>query len=59
VRVFESLGCSGLLRIDFFVRDGMDPVVNEVNTFPGFTSASQYPRYGAPRAWIPGPCWTS
>jgi D-alanine-D-alanine ligase len=43
VRVFESLGCSGLLRIDFFVRDGMDPVVNEVNTFPGFTSASQYP----------------
>jgi D-alanine-D-alanine ligase len=43
VRVFESLGCSGLLRIDFFVRDGKDPVVNEVNTFPGFTSASQYP----------------
>jgi len=43
VRVFESLGCSGLLRIDFFVRESMDPVINEVNTFPGFTAASQYP----------------
>jgi D-alanine-D-alanine ligase len=44
VRVFESLGCSGLLRIDFFLRDGVDPVINEVNTFPGFTAASQYPQ---------------
>ncbi|HEX4703095.1 MAG TPA: D-alanine--D-alanine ligase family protein, partial [Pseudonocardiaceae bacterium] len=44
VRVFESLGCAGLLRIDFFLRDGVHPVINEVNTFPGFTSASQYPQ---------------
>jgi alanine racemase len=44
VRVFESLGCSGLLRIDFFLRDGVHPVINEVNTFPGFTAASQYPQ---------------
>jgi alanine racemase len=44
VRVFESLGCAGLLRIDFFLRDGEHPVINEVNTFPGFTAASQYPR---------------
>jgi D-alanine-D-alanine ligase len=44
VRVFESLGCAGLLRIDFFLRDGVDPVINEVNTFPGFTAASQYPQ---------------
>jgi D-alanine-D-alanine ligase len=44
VRVFESLGCTGLLRIDFFVRDGVDPIVNEVNTFPGFTAHSQYPQ---------------
>jgi D-alanine-D-alanine ligase len=44
VRVFESLGCAGLLRIDFFLRDGVHPVINEVNTFPGFTAASQYPR---------------
>jgi D-alanine-D-alanine ligase len=44
VRVFESLGCTGLLRIDFFLRDGVHPVINEVNTFPGFTAASQYPQ---------------
>lgn len=44
VRVFESLGCSGLLRIDFFLRDGVEPIINEVNTFPGFTAASQYPQ---------------
>jgi D-alanine-D-alanine ligase len=44
VRVFESLGCSGLLRVDFFLRDGVHPVINEVNTFPGLTAASQYPR---------------
>lgn len=44
VRVFESLGCSGLLRIDFFLRGGVEPVINEVNTFPGFTAASQYPQ---------------
>lgn len=43
VRVFESLGCTGLLRIDFFVRETGEPIVNEVNTFPGFTAASQYP----------------
>ncbi|GAB2748148.1 D-alanine--D-alanine ligase family protein [Kitasatospora kifunensis] len=47
VEVFEALGCSGLLRIDFLLRDGTDPVVNEVNTFPGFTAASQYPRIWA------------
>lgn len=47
VRVFESLGCAGLLRIDFFLRGGTDPVINEVNTFPGFTAASQYPRIWA------------
>ncbi|WP_354637943.1 D-alanine--D-alanine ligase family protein [Kitasatospora camelliae] len=47
LEVFEVLGCSGLLRVDFLLRDGADPVVNEVNTFPGFTAASQYPRIWA------------
>jgi D-alanine-D-alanine ligase len=42
--VFEAVGCSGLLRVDFFLRGGTDPVVNEVNTLPGFTSHSQYPQ---------------
>ena len=42
-RVFRSLGCDGLTRVDFFVTaDG--PVLNEVNTMPGFTSISMYPQ---------------
>jgi D-alanine-D-alanine ligase len=44
IRVFQALGCAGLLRVDFLLRGGSEPVVNEVNTFPGFTAASQYPR---------------
>ena len=41
---FEALGCAGLLRVDFFLRPDGQLVFNEVNTFPGFTAASQYPR---------------
>jgi D-alanine-D-alanine ligase len=47
VRAFRALGCTGLLRVDFLlhhVDDALVPVVNEVNTMPGFTAASQYPR---------------
>jgi D-alanine-D-alanine ligase len=47
-RVFTLLGCRGLARVDFFLADG-HPVFNEVNTFPGFTEASQYPRIWAAR----------
>jgi D-alanine-D-alanine ligase len=41
---FDALGCTGLLRVDFFLRPDGTLVLNEVNTFPGFTAASQYPR---------------
>lgn len=44
LRLFRALGCTGLLRVDFFLCQDGTRVVNEVNTFPGFTSASQYPR---------------
>lgn len=45
LRVFRALGCRGLLRVDFFLpAAGGPPVVNEVNTFPGFTAQSQYPQ---------------
>jgi D-alanine-D-alanine ligase len=44
LRLFRALDCTGLLRVDFFVRADGSRVLNEVNTFPGFTSASQYPR---------------
>ncbi|WP_228002947.1 D-alanine--D-alanine ligase family protein [Nocardia australiensis] len=43
VRAFRALDCEGLARVDFFVtEDG--PVINEINTMPGFTSISMYPR---------------
>ncbi|MGW8482406.1 D-alanine--D-alanine ligase family protein [Microbacterium sp. NPDC055903] len=43
VLMFEALGCDGVARIDFFLTaDG--PVLNEVNTMPGMTAASQVPR---------------
>jgi D-alanine-D-alanine ligase len=43
VRAFRALDCQGLARVDFFVTaDG--PVINEINTMPGFTSISMYPR---------------
>ncbi len=45
IKVFSSLGCSGMARVDLFLeRDGRDFWVNEVNTIPGFTSISMYPR---------------
>jgi D-alanine-D-alanine ligase len=43
VEVFRLLGCEGMARVDFFVQ-GDDTFVNEVNTLPGFTSISMYPK---------------
>ena len=46
VRAFHAIGCQGLARVDFFLtEDG--PLVNEVNTMPGFTTISMYPRMWA------------
>jgi D-alanine-D-alanine ligase len=45
-QAFEALGCEGLARVDFFV-DGDAVVVNEVNTMPGFTPYSMFPRVWA------------
>ena len=45
VRAFRLLGCSGLARVDFFVTKGDHRVIlNEINTLPGFTSISMYPK---------------
>ncbi|MBL7498920.1 D-alanine--D-alanine ligase [Frankia sp. CNm7] len=41
--VYDALGCAGVARVDFFLTDA-GPVLNEVNTMPGFTSHSQVPR---------------
>ena len=43
VRVYDALGCAGVARVDFFITDG-GPVLNEVNTMPGFTPQSQVPQ---------------
>ncbi len=45
VRAYRWLGCSGLARVDFFVTEGEHKVIlNEINTLPGFTSISMYPK---------------
>jgi D-alanine-D-alanine ligase len=41
--MYDALGCAGVARIDFFLTD-RGPVLNEVNTIPGFTARSQVPR---------------
>lgn len=45
VRVYKAMGCQGLSRVDFFVTHAEREVVfNEINTLPGFTSISMYPK---------------
>lgn len=45
VQVYRAIGCTGLSRVDFFVTRGENRVVfNEINTIPGFTSISMYPK---------------
>jgi len=44
--MYRAMGCEGYARVDFFVR-GDEVVANEVNTIPGFTSISMYPKLWA------------
>jgi D-alanine-D-alanine ligase len=46
-RTFEALDCAGLARVDFFVTPELDIYLNEINTMPGFTSTSMFPRMWA------------
>lgn len=43
LRMYQAMGCEGYARVDFFVR-GDEVIANEVNTIPGFTSISMYPK---------------
>ncbi|MFI5012640.1 MAG: D-alanine--D-alanine ligase family protein [Hyphomicrobiales bacterium] len=43
-RAFRALDCEGMARIDFFVRADGGVLINEVNTLPGFTAISMYPK---------------
>ncbi|MDA3629540.1 D-alanine--D-alanine ligase [Saccharopolyspora sp. WRP15-2] len=47
VTAFRALECQGLARVDFFLSEAGELIVNEVNTMPGFTSISLYPRMWA------------
>jgi D-alanine-D-alanine ligase len=47
VRTFEALDCEGLARVDFFLNHAGRLTINEINTMPGFTPASMYPRMWA------------
>jgi D-alanine-D-alanine ligase len=45
VKIYSAIGCQGLSRVDFFVTYEDNRVVfNEINTLPGFTSISMYPK---------------
>jgi D-alanine-D-alanine ligase len=46
IRAFRAIDCQGLARVDFFLTDD-GPVLNEINTMPGFTTISMYPRMWA------------
>lgn len=47
VRAFEAVGCEGLARVDFFVLPDGRTLINELNTMPGFTPISMFPRMWA------------
>ena len=54
VRIYTAIGCQGLSRVDFFVTyEDQRVVFNEINTLPGFTSISMYPKLFA-ASGIPG-----
>ncbi len=54
VRTFEALECEGLSRVDVFVTPDEQVIVNEINTMPGFTPISMFPRMWA-ESGIPYP----
>ena len=47
MRAFTAAGCEGLARVDFFLTETGELVLNEINTMPGFTPSSMYPRMWA------------
>ncbi|MDR1353684.1 MAG: D-alanine--D-alanine ligase [Treponema sp.] len=44
VKTYQVLDCEGLSRVDFFLRENGQLLVNEINTMPGFTRISMYPK---------------
>ena len=44
IKTFQALNCEGLSRVDFFLKKNGTVLVNEINTIPGFTNISMYPK---------------
>jgi D-alanine-D-alanine ligase len=44
IQTFQTLCCEGLSRVDFFLKESGEIMVNEINTMPGFTRISMYPK---------------
>lgn len=44
VKTFKALYCEGMTRVDMFLTDENEIIINEVNTIPGFTNISMYPK---------------
>ena len=44
IKTFLALECEGLGRVDFFLKENNEIIVNEINTMPGFTRISMYPK---------------
>lgn len=44
LRAFRAMGCDGMARVDFFLKPDGTALVNEINTIPGFTNISMYPK---------------
>ena len=44
IQAFQTLCCAGLSRIDFFLKENGEVLINEINTMPGFTKNSMYPK---------------
>ena len=47
IAAFKALGCSGLARVDFFLTNSGQVIINELNTMPGFTATSVFPKMWA------------
>jgi D-alanine-D-alanine ligase len=44
MQAFDAIGCAGLARCDFFYTEANEIIINEINTLPGFTGTSVYPK---------------
>lgn len=44
VQAYQTLGCAGMARVDVFLTPDNEVIINEINTLPGFTNISMYPK---------------